>query len=326
MASNKGAPTQSTVDAFSAQSKAARSTPLSFTDYRLPTAHDAIKAGADTATASSNNELFQLLNSTRYPTRTIATDDRATMFDMKHQLDQANMISASRPLPYTDAEIQYIIDRQAAEEFAAFDQWLGSRYDLNDPATKAWFKSIVPSYFTRRKEVLNEAMKLHAKYSNMRFEGPLDQEDLVFQYNVETGKTVIPTGPFYDPYTWTQNQIGYHKKNNKEFMEAVAQNNETAYKYGLFNPYRPRTPFNDNAAGRNPANPGDLVGNPANRMYGPLGMYPPTEAKWAVSYGGDNMYNLRANEAAFQAEQLTYRPNSIDNSTKLNPPARYNIN
>lgn len=294
MASNKGAPTIQKTVQFQNQMKEARSTPVAFTDFREPTplekqqVRGMMGLGADEAEVEK--WAFKMVNSNKYPSRPVPTDDRSTDWKIRQDLVAANMITSARPMPFTEGEIEYIKDRSAAEEYAAYQSWLAQRYDLNDVATRALFKQIAPSYFTSRKEVLKELMDNHAKYAYLVMSGPDSEADLQFQYEVETGKRAIAKGPFYDPIEWAGNEIGWNQrpameKTPDQFKRDLQDYNKHAYEYGMFNPMKPQTP---SEAGwtQNPVNASSIVGNPNARFYGFPGQSVPTDHDWGTQYGG----------------------------------------
>lgn len=308
----KGAPTQQAANSFAAQMKASRVAPISWQDYKEPNAREIAEAGGSTEKA------FKALNSTRYPQRPLPLDDRdsqvAMLRDLADQAVKDNLITPARPLPVQDWELQYMKDKAANEDYAAYRQWLSNKYDLNDMATRAWFKQIAPEYFTEKRELLKEMMDRHAKYSLLRMAGPENEEDLRFEYAVETGRIPIPKGPFYNPLEWVVNEMegmGVGAPSTMVgFLENVSKLNRKAYEYGMFNPVKPRTAEQSGMPG-NILNPQDLVGAPQLRSYGFAGQYVPTNYNWHSGYGGEN---LLGNRSATANEELdTYRMSTMRN-------------
>lgn len=315
MASNKGAPTLETTKKFQQYTKDSRSSPIYFTDVKPLNDVEKLVNGEGV----EQNKAFRLKNSTTYPSRPIATDDRATRWAMIQDL-KGDQITSARPMPFTDADLQYLMDRESAEEYAAYEAWLGNRYNLNDPATKAIFKGMVPRYFERRKEILEEQMKDHARYARLVQTGPENEDDLMFQWTVETGRRTVPIGPFYDPFQWMMNTlyadkpaeaVDPAKATESNVFAKIATHNASAYKYGMFNPFKPTTPAN---AGYlpNPYNPTDIVGNPSVRQYGFPGAGVPTSDNWKIAYGGKDLTDRR--DATAQGQ-----------NTNVSNDARFNI-
>lgn len=285
----KGAPTQQSADSFASQMKASRVAPYGWQNLKTV-------AGSIPGTLA--------VNSTSYPERPLPLDDRdsdvAMLHDLAHQgaNNAPALITAARPLPIQDWELQYMKDKAAAEDYAAYQQWLSNKYDLNDMATRAWFKQIAPEYFSKKRELLKELMDRHAKYSYLRMAGPENEEDLRFEYAVETGRIPIPKGPFYNPMEWLMNEVpGTRAAQNLDaFMTAVGTHNKGVYQYGLFNPVKPRTATQAGFPGSK-ENPQDIVGATQLNSYGFVGQTPPVDYNWVNTYGGSNLYNNRDAQA-----------------------------
>jgi hypothetical protein len=286
----KGAPTQQAANAFAAQMKASRVAPHTWQDFRDPNA-------AELANATSDIEAFLSVNSTRYPQRPIPLDDRDSDVAMIKDLATGNnkMITAARPYPIQDWELEYMKSKAAAEDYAAYQQWLSNKYDLNDMATRAWFKQIAPEYFSQKRELLKELMDRHAKYSYLRMAGPENEEDLRFEYAVETGRIPIPKGPFYNPIEWAKADVANQDLPNgvlantlAGFKAQVVAHNKAAYQYGLFNPVKPRNP-QQSANTANINNPQDIMGNYSVQSYGFPGQNVPQDYNWSIQYNGANL-------------------------------------
>lgn len=332
----KGAPTQQAANAYAAQMKASRVAPHTWQDFKRPTQTDVMNAGTAI-------EAFRSLNSTKYPQRPLPLDDRDTDFAMIQDLRGplpgqedveglaaiAPYITSARPLPIQDWELQYMKDKAANEDYAAYRQWLSNKYDLNDMATRAWFKQIAPEYFTEKRELLKELMDRHAKYSLLRLAGPENEEDLRFEYAVETGRIPIPKGPFYNPLEWATNEVG-ESATIDGFLENVAEANAKAYQYGMFSPLKPRTAEQAGMPG-NMLNSQDIVGATNVRSYGFAGQTVPTNYNWASGYTGQNLLGHRNAEAnlAIQAQRnLANRNGGYAGSYEAsgvarNPPRMY---
>lgn len=316
----KGAPTQQSANSFAAQMKASRVAPHSWQDYKKPQATDISNAGGD------DWEAFKAMNSTRYPQRPLPLDDRDSDVAMIRDLSVLDQVPAhpgvlitpSRPYPVQEWELQYMRDKAANEDYAAYRQWLSNKYDLNDMATRAWFKQIAPEYFSEKRELLKELMDRHAKYSLLRLAGPENEEDLRFEYAVETGRIPIPKGPFYNPLEWNVNEMSRVPQNVAEFEEELVKLNQKAYQYGMFNPVKPRTAEQSGMSG-NLLNPQDLVGAPQTRSYGFLGQNAPTNYNWNTQYNQPNLTGGRSGMAHTQ-----YDLNRALNSAQGGTPSRYN--
>lgn len=313
----KGAPTQQAANQFASQAEASRVAPTVYTGFRKPTASEVADAG-------SYQQAFYGINSTQYPTRPFALDSRdsdvAMLRDLTHGVNnEAPLISDARPYPVQDWELEYMKSKAAQEDYAAYNQWLEQRYDLNDMATRAWFKQIAPDFFTSRRQLLKEMIDRHAKYSYLRFAGPESEEDLRFEYMVETGRMPIPKGPFYDPIQMMKNEVGtpgnyaganlnvnqqVYGANNingwevpsdlgaDRVLDHIGAYNKKGYQYGLFNPVKPRTAEQSGNAA-NLVNQFDIVGDPSKQSYSFPGAAVPTNYNWNTQYNGQNLFGHR---------------------------------
>lgn len=277
-----GAPSQKTATQFGQRMKASRT---------LPYAVGSIQEGATI-------EETKLLNSNLYPTRFVPSDDFDSEWMIRQQLvaQGSDMISAKRPMPWTEGEIDYLKRKRDAEEYAAYNDWLIHKFPLNDPANRDILKRTVPRYFSERKQVLEEQINLSAKYANLRLFGPENEDDLKLQYAVETGRVKLPQGPFHDPVQWMENEavasgLPAGIANNAQFIENVGSMNRQTYEKGLFNPFSFLTWANAPWA-PNALNMADSVGDPRVRALGPLGAQNPTNENYAHQYHGASLGNV----------------------------------
>lgn len=266
-----------------------------------PYAWDGFAMGADEVET-------KMLNSNLYPMKPLPEDKFDTEWNIRQQLVTAPgaMITNARPMPWTEGEIDYLKRKRDAEEYAAYNSWLGERFPLNDPANRELLKRIVPRYFEVRKSNLQEAIALQAQYANLRLFGPESEEDLKLEYEVETGRKKIPLGPFHDPVKWLMNEQGLtDAATNTDLENAVYDQNDNAYAKGLFNPFgfllRQNGPF-----ALNPFNKADIRGDNRYRVRGPLGAAGPLTNNYLSNYGGAYLGQTERNRTGAQRlEQAT---------------------
>lgn len=277
-----GAPSQQSASQFGAQMKNSRT---------LPYAWGSMAEGAGPGT-----EETKLLNSNLYPTRFLPSDDFDTEWMIRQQITEpaANMITPSRPMPWTEKEIDYLKRKRDAEEYANYNDWLVKKFPLNDPANRDILKRTVPRYFEERKQVLQEQIALSSKYANLRLFGPENEDDLKLQYAVETGRVKLPEGPFHDPVKWFEGdarRAGLAVGTNAEFMLANDELNRQTYEKGLFNPFSFLT-WRNAPWGPNAKNMADSVGDSRARNLGPSGIMNPTNEDYGVQYRGPGLGDL----------------------------------
>lgn len=269
-----GAPSQKTATQFGQQMKNSRT---------LPFALGSIQEGA-------TPQETKLLNSNLYPTRFVPSDDFDTEWMIRQQLVEGNnsLVSAKRPMPWTENEISYMKRKRDAEEYAAYNDWLIHKFPLNDPANREILKRTVPRYFEERKQVLQEQINLSAKYANLRLFGPENEDDLKLEYMVETGRVKLPQGPFHDPMAWMERESGVEWADNDALLGAVSTQNRAAYEKGLFNPFSFLT-WSNAPWGPNAKNMADSVGDPRVRALGPIGADVPTNKNYQTQYQGPGL-------------------------------------
>ena len=281
-----GAPSQKTATEFGQQMKNSRT---------LPYALGSIQEGATA-------EETKLLNSNLYPTRFIPSDDFDTEWMIRQQLVQGgdSLVSAKRPMPWTESEIDYLKRKRDAEEYASYNDWLIHKFPLNDPANREILKRTVPRYFEERKQVLQEQINLSAKYANLRLFGPENEDDLKLEYMVETGRVKLPQGPFHDPLQWMKNESDaslapgarHNWGTNAGIINAVGEQNRIAYEKGLFNPFSFLTWKNAPWA-PNAVNMSDPVGDQRVKALGPVGVNNPTNEDYQYQYAGPGLGQAR---------------------------------
>lgn len=238
-----------------------------------------------------SKEETRLINSNLYPYRPLPSDKFDTEWAIRQDLAQpdSGMISASRPMPWTEHEINYLKKKRDAEEYATFQDWISHKFPMNDPANREILKRIVPSYFSTRAAVLNEQIDVTAKYAKLRLTGPENEDDLMFQYLVESGRISLPQGPLWDPMSWMERQYNIPSNaSDEEFMNKIAKGNSKAYEKGIFNPFRPATPAQDPRAA-NIWNMADIVGDNRLSWRGPYGTIQPTDGNWVTQYKGNDL-------------------------------------
>jgi hypothetical protein len=136
-------------------------------------------------------------------------------------------------------DAEYLLRQRAQVENADYDRWVMQKYDLTDPAQNFLMQQIAPDQFQRRLDLIDYQQALVSKYARIRLLGAKSQDDLRFEWLVETGRIELPKGPIWDPVAWMDKQTGALL--NGAADEAIARTarslaNRKRFTAGLFNP------------------------------------------------------------------------------------------
>ena len=110
-------------------------------------------------------------------------------------------------VPFTEADAAYNERKRIADEQALFDTWLLQKYNLADPALNNMLQQIARSLFDRREEVINNMQNLITRYAQIRLRGAKSEDDLRFQWLIDTGRLQLPEGRIWDPNNWRRETI-----------------------------------------------------------------------------------------------------------------------
>ncbi len=232
----------------------------------------ATNAQAQNAQASKNYVVVEgsAQASNEFPYVPFAPDPYDNIANIKHAINPAPTVVFEKE----DAE--YLLRQRAQVENADYDRWVMQKYDLSDPAQNFLMQQIAPDQFQRRLDLIDYQQALVSKYARIRLLGAKSQDDLRFEWLVETGRIQLPAGPIWDPVTWMENQYtadGNHAgawdadATAKKGEKSVA--NRARFQAGLFNPLTWTT---EKQVGFQPnfANPSDIRGTPDTTTIGQL--------------------------------------------------------
>jgi len=239
--------------------------------------------------AASNDQMYMINNydpnvGNNFPIRPFEQDPKDTRVQMINDLQSQGRISAARPLPYTEWEMDYYMKKAQQEQYADFDSWIPEYFDLTDIAQVQMLRQIVPDYFARRDDLIDEQAGLIKDVAKIRNRGFTSFKDLMTLYQIQRGQLTLPAGPLYEPNIWLDKQrsdpatvakIGY--------SDSIPEFNRNAYQYGLFNPAKPMAVL-QGARAPNPYNPADPLGMPGTNHTGPGGARVPSNNNWALQY------------------------------------------
>lgn len=112
---------------------------------------------------------------------------------------------------FTDADAQYQMRKRTDDEQARFDAWISQTFDLSDPAQNAMLQQIVPGLYQRREELIDHLQDLQTRYAKIRLRGAKSEDDLRFQWLLDTGRIQLPPGPIWDPRKWRRDLLEVEK-------------------------------------------------------------------------------------------------------------------
>jgi len=99
-----------------------------------------------------------------------------------------------RTMPITQKEIDYVHDWKAQYQQYYRDQWLFTKFDLTNPAIRAYFIKLFPDYEKRMLSFVKSKFALMQKWTEVAMFGIRSQDDADFLYNVEAGILILPRG------------------------------------------------------------------------------------------------------------------------------------
>jgi hypothetical protein len=67
---------------------------------------------------------------------------------------------------------------------------------------------MLPDYFERREEQIEEVADLQKRIAKLRLYGPRSKDDLFLIYMIASGKLKVPSGAIWDPSNWYANLGG----------------------------------------------------------------------------------------------------------------------
>lgn len=174
---------------------------------------------------------------TDYPLVATPHDPYDNVAAMKMQV--GNMAPANNwVVPFTEQDAAYNERKRIMDEQAKFDAWVTQKYDLTDPAQNNMLQQIAPTLFSRREEVINNLQALVSRYASIRLRGAKSEDDLRFQWLIDTGRIKMPQGPIWDPRAWRiADATGEVDDAGNMIMNMRARDehmNERKYKEGFF--------------------------------------------------------------------------------------------
>jgi hypothetical protein len=102
----------------------------------------------------------------------------------------------------TDGDLAAIDHARKNKNYANYLQFAETFFDMRNPAIAAFAEKVVPDYFERRKQQIDEVADLQKRVANLRLLGVRTPEDMKLYYMVTSGQVKLPKGPIYDWKQW----------------------------------------------------------------------------------------------------------------------------
>lgn len=173
-----------------------------------------------------------------FPYRAFLLDTYDSIAAIKNQVSGGHY-----KVEFDSADVDYVIRQRAQVENADYDRWVMQKYDLSNPAQNLMLQKIDPDQHNRRMDLLKYNLDLEAKYAELRVAGPKSEEDLKFEWLIETGRIEMPEGPIWDPQRWMANQMLHYQRHDAAYSanaqtraQQKSEANRQRMKNGLYNP------------------------------------------------------------------------------------------
>jgi hypothetical protein len=88
--------------------------------------------------------------------------------------------------------VDYFIEKKRHIEFANWEKWVQSNFNLTDPTQVQLLKKLAPWYFERRLEYLKKILGLMYAIHKIDLLGPEDEKELFILYEIQNGEITVP--------------------------------------------------------------------------------------------------------------------------------------
>lgn len=127
-------------------------------------------------------------------------------YSQRVQLKQAAQEALpGRQIAISEEDISYLHRLQQQDERAAFNVFMSNLFDRARPAERAMLLKIFPEYEKIRKEIIRQQADIQIKLAELQITGIQNHEDAMFVWALNRGDIQLPSGPLYDPKTYTEN-------------------------------------------------------------------------------------------------------------------------
>lgn len=132
---------------------------------------------------------------THFPARYFLPSDRDDAMEIKDAL----AVSARRPAPITDQDVEYVMRKRDAAESFKFENWFSNQweFDSSNPTLQRWAQQMMPELFSKREQVIDEQADIQKRLAKMKLYGIRDRADLELLYAIDSGLLALPQEPLH---------------------------------------------------------------------------------------------------------------------------------
>lgn len=126
-----------------------------------------------------------------------------------------------------DGDLSAFSDIEKQKQIVGFDSWMSSYLNMSDPATAKLVDDIMPEYWEKRMEVIENQAELQKNIALIRLRGPQTKKDFMIVYMLQTGQLPLPQGAVFEPKTWSYDNKNFNRgllNPNRHMPEVVETN------------------------------------------------------------------------------------------------------
>ena len=138
---------------------------------------------------------------TEYPQPLFTKDPYSQRVQLKQAAQDA---LPGRQISISEEDISYLQRLHQQDERAAYNVFMSNLFDRSRPAERAMLSKIHPEYEKIRKEIIKQQADIQVKLAELQITGIQDHDDAMFVFALNRGDIELPTGPLYDPLSYTK--------------------------------------------------------------------------------------------------------------------------
>lgn len=109
------------------------------------------------------------------------------------------------------SDLQSFADVEKQKQIVSFESWLASYLNMADPATAKLVDEIMPEYWEKRQESIENQAELQKNIAMIRMRGPTSKKDFMIIYMLNTGQLPLPQGSIFEPDKWSYNNADFNR-------------------------------------------------------------------------------------------------------------------